>query len=275
VRNDGRRGRRTTGSILLAACLSLVGLIPDRAFPQDGDSDLAKKLANPISSMISLPFQHNYDCCFGPEDAFRYSMNFQPVVPFKLNENWTLVIRTIIPTIYQEAPVGVLDDEFGLGDTTQSFFFVPPTTASGITVGFGPVLLWPTATEPSLGTEKWGAGPTGVILRQQGGLTYGVLANHIWSFAGENDRADVSNTFVQPFINYTWPNTVGITLNTEAVYDWENDQWTVPINLAVSKIFKFGTQPVSLSAGGRVYVERPEGGPEWGLRATATFLFPS
>ena len=101
-----------------------------------------------------------------------------------------------------------------------------------------------------------------------------MLANHIWSYAGDDGRDDVNATFVQPFVNYTFPNTVGITLNTEATYDWEAEQWTVPINAQVSRIFKFGNQPVSLAAGGRYYVERPSGGPEWGVRFTATLLFP-
>ena len=101
-----------------------------------------------------------------------------------------------------------------------------------------------------------------------------MLANHIWSVAGDADRADVSSTFLQPFVNYTFPNTVSLLLNTESTYDWEADEWTVPINAGVSKIFKFGEQRVSLGMQGRVYATSPEGGPEWGVRAIATFLFP-
>src|SRR3546814_15187838 len=67
-----------------------------------------------------------------------------------------------------------------------------------------PIYL-PTATEDTLGAEKWGAGPTAVALRQHGPWTYGILANQIWSFAGDDDRSEVNATFLQPFLNYTFP----------------------------------------------------------------------
>jgi hypothetical protein len=251
-------------------------LVPSAALAQSGDSELAKKLANPAASLISVPLQNNLDCCFGPEDAFRYTLNIQPVIPFSLGEDWSVITRTIIPTIYQEAPSPFLDDTFGLGDVEQSFFFTPGPSSAGVTWALGPIFLWPTATDDTLGSGRLGAGPTGLLLRQQGGWTYGILANHIWSYASVDDDhpEDVSTTFLQPFISHTFPNTTQVSLNSEASYDWETDQWTVPINAGVSHIFKFGSQPVSLGLQGRYYAIRPEGGPEWGIRFTSTFLFP-
>jgi hypothetical protein len=99
------------------------------------------------------------------------------------------------------------------------------------------LLLEPvTATDDLLGAEKWGAGPTAVALKQQNGWTYGALANHIWSFAGESGRADVNATYLQPFVSYTTKTATTFTLNTESTYDWEDEQWTVPLNLMVSAV---------------------------------------
>jgi hypothetical protein len=168
-----------------------------------------------------------------------------------------------------------IDSKPGLGDTVQSFFFSPKDPTSGGWIwGFGPVFLWPTATDDALGSEKWGAGPTGLVLKQQHGWTYGVLANHIWSYAGADDRGDVNATFLQPFLTYTWPTATTLGVNTESTYDWTQSQWTVPLNLFASQVVRFGRQPVQFTIGGRYYAESPDGGPEWGARFVVTLLFP-
>ncbi len=237
-------------------------------------ADLAKKLANPVASLISVPFQSNWDFGIGPKHATRYLMNLQPVIPFELGRDWNLVTRTIVPVINQESSAPGLHDEFGFGDILQSFFFSPRRPVSGWIVGVGPVFAYPTASHDALGSGKWGAGPTGVLVKQAGPWTAGVLANHVQSFAGHHDRPDVSTTLLQPFLTYTWKTGTGVSLNTESTYDWENHQWTVPINLAISQVLKAGKQPFSVQLGGRYYAERPDGGPDWGLRFTLTFMFP-
>jgi hypothetical protein len=112
------------------------------------------------------------------------------------------------------------------------------------------------------------------LLEQQSGWTYGVLANHLWSFAGTGGRQDIDATFLQPFVSYVTKTFTTIALNTESTYDWENSRWTVPLNLQVSQLLKLGRQPVQFTLGGRYFPEKPQGGPDWGLRFMVTLLFP-
>ena len=266
-----------TTSILLAALCGLI--VPARAAEPvaagDAAAELAKKLSNPVAALISVPLQNNFDFGAGPGgDGFQYKLNIQPVIPITLNEDWNLISRTILPYVYQENIFGKTSQS-GLSDTVQSLFFSPKApTAGGWIWGAGPVLLLPTATDDLLGAEKWGAGPTAVLLKQQNGWTYGVLANHLWSFAGEDARADVNATFLQPFVSFSTKKQTTFVLNTESTYDWETSQWTVPVNVVVSQLVKVGKLPVQFSLGGRYYAEKPAQGPEWGLRFAVTFLFP-
>ncbi|WP_043317092.1 hypothetical protein [Microbulbifer sp. HZ11] len=242
-----------------------------------GDADLAKKLSNPVSDLISVPFQNNWDNRVGPVDGGRrYTLNIQPVIPVSINEEWNLISRTILPVMNQEDIFPGSGDQTGLGDTTQSLFFSPKApTAGGIIWGVGPVFLLPTGSEPLLGTEKWGAGPTGVILKQTGPWTIGTLANHIWSFAGNDNRTDVNNTFVQPFLAYNTPKSWTFTLQTESTYNWETEQWNVPVHFLVAKVFKVGKQTYQIQAGPRYYAESPPGGShDWGFRLNWVMLFP-
>jgi hypothetical protein len=126
-----------------------------------------------------------------------------------------------------------------------------------------------------LGGEKWGAGPTALALRQDGPVTYGVLANHIESFAGDDSRADISTTFVQPFVSYITKTKTTFGVNTESTYDWKTDQWTVPVNATMSQLLKIGPQIFQISLGARYWAESGDNGPdEWGVRAAVTLLFP-
>lgn len=166
--------------------------------------------------------------------------------------------------------------QFGLGDTVQSFFFSPKQpTANGVISGVGPVLLLPTGTDDLLSVEKWGLGPAGVALKQDGPWTYGMLFNHIWSVAGTGSRPDISTTFLQPFLAYTTPDAWTFTLQTETTYDWKHEQWPVPVNALLSKLVKFGDLLVSLGAGARYWADGPQSAPHgWGVRLVATLLFP-
>jgi hypothetical protein len=170
-------------------------------------AELAQELSNPLADLMTIPIQMNYDRDIGPlDDGWKLQTNIQPVIPIEWGDNWNLITRTIMPVISQNDIAPGTGSQFGLGDINLSLFFSPrEPTSSGLIWGVGPVLLLPTATDSLLGAKKWGAGPAGVALTMRGPWTMGILANHVWSYAGDSDRQDISNTFAQPFLAYTWP----------------------------------------------------------------------
>jgi hypothetical protein len=247
--------------------LTLAGV----ALAAESDEELAKKTQNPIASMISVPMQFNWDFDLGPDNnRSNFLLNVQPVIPISLNPQYNLIVRTIIPVKANEFPASV----GGLGDIAQSFFFSPKKPLNGWIVGAGPFMLYPSATNETLGGRKWGAGPTAVLLKQQSGFTYGFLGNHLWSYAGSSDRDEVNATFLQPFLSFTMKSYTTFGVNTESTYDWKNSQWTVPINGTVTQLLKIGGQPLTVQLGYRYYAEAPTNGPSWGVRFAVTLLFP-
>lgn len=268
----------TTGLQRLLAIASGAALLvaPVKAQEADQAAELAKKLANPVAALISLPLQYNVDENLGPENQGSKSvLNIQPVIPLSIDDDWNLILRTIIPVVdQQDLPVKGQDDS-GLGDVVQSFFLSPKAPVGGWILAAGPVGLYPTASDERLGGEKFGAGPTVLALKQVGPWTAGFLGNHIWSVAGEDDRAEVNATFMQPFLSYITKTKTTLGLSVESTYDWENEAWAVPVNATASQLLKVGSQIFQVGGGVRYWAESPDNGPEdWGLRLQLTFLFP-
>lgn len=267
-------------SLLIALCCigrALAQGQPNAAAGGDAEN-VAKQLANPIANLVSIPLQLNWEQGVGPNDDLRTVMNFQPVVPFSLNEDWNLIGRMILPYVSQPSLGPGAPSTSGVGDMLFSLFLSPVKSDIAIW-GVGPVIALPMNTDPSLGSGKWSAGPTGVVLKQSGQWTYGALVNHLWSFAntGDIERNDVNQSYMQPFVAYTTKSAVTFNVSSESTANWEapsGEKWTVPINFNVSKVTKLGPFPFSLGGGFGVFVEKPEGAPEWKVRFTATLILP-
>ena len=241
------------------------------------DQKLAKQLANPVASLISVPFQFNYDQGLNTlNTGRRLTLNIQPVVPFALNSDWNLISRTILPVTWSDDALVDSGRIFGTGDTLQSLFLSPAKPWNGIIWGAGPVFLLPTGSSDIYSVHQWGAGPTAVVLKQTGPWTVGALVNHIWSFADTGAPSPtVNSTFLQPFVSYTTPDAWTFTLNSESTYDWHAKAWQVPLNAMVSKVVKIGPQRVSFAVGARYYATSPDPAAKgWGARFVVTFLFP-
>jgi hypothetical protein len=241
------------------------------------DGDLAKESQNPIANLISVPFQNNTNFNVGPYDHDQNVLNIQPVIPFKLNEDWNLITRWILPVVYQPAMYEGDKSDFGLGNFNPSFFFTTEVTTD-LMVGVGPTLLLPTATDKSLGVDKWGAGPSAVFVWTPGKWVVGTLANNIWSFGGDPSDPDVNQFLLQYFINYNMAHGWYLVSAPIITANWEaadSDQWTFPLGGGVGRVFNIGSQPVNMSLQAYDNVITPEGGADWQARFQVQLLFPT
>jgi len=249
----------------------------EKAGESDDASELAKKTQNPVSDLISVPFQNNTTFNAGPDENKTVNvLNVQPVYPMALDEDWNLIIRTIFPLIYRPSFGYGTDEKYGLGDINQTFFFSPRKPGK-ILWGVGPTVTYPSAFDDSLGSQQFSAGPAAVVLTMSGPWVGGALANHQWSVAGPRGREEVNQTLIQPFVNYNFKG--GFYINSAPIItcDWSRDddhQWIVPMGAGVGKILRIGKLPVNVSVGGYYNVEAPKEAGDWTLRTQITFLFP-
>ncbi len=241
-------------------------------FAQESNEELAKSAQNPLSNIMSFPFQNNTNFNYGPFERVQNILNIQPVIPFF---NGQLITRTIFPLLWQpeNAPSGTI---FGLSDIQLAAVYSPKT--KGIIFGIGPIISFPSGSA-SLGSQKWSAGPSVVILAMPGHWVFGVLANNIWSFAGSSDRADVNQLLVQYFINYNIKKGLYLTMAPIITANWEaksGQQWLVPFGLGIGKIFRIGGKlPLNMQLAGFYNAIRPDFAPDWTLRVQAQVMLPT
>jgi len=269
--------QRVRFALLCLALLSTQSLLAqDTPKPETEDAAaIAKKLANPIGALISLPFQNNMDVGIGDENGSRNTLNIQPIVPFRLSEKYGLITRYIVPVITQYDITAKGNSESGLSDALVSGWLSNNVVKNGIVWGVGAAFLVPTATNELLGTKKFGTGPTIIVLQQKHGWTYGLLANQVWSVAGDENRADVNQMYLQPFITHNWKSGAGLTVNTEMTQNWEAGTTNAFINVMAGGLTKFGNQLVQLQIGPRIHVAAPEGSKSrFGVRSALIFVFP-
>jgi hypothetical protein len=264
--------------VMLAVCV-IASSAPSAYAQQKGSEDenttLAKKLSNPISDLVSVPLQFNWEQKVGTSELSRFILNVQPVIPFEISHDWNLILRVIMPFVGQPPLVAGGPPDFGMGDMTTSFFFSPRLT-DGFTVGAGPAFVTPSTYSPTISSGKYSVGPTAVALNQSGPWTVGVLWNQVWSFGGDPTRRSVNQMFLQPFLAYQATKTVTLTVQSETTADWNatTDNWTVPINFLVSKLSSFGVFPASYQIGAGVFPVHPAIGPQWKVRAAIVILLP-
>jgi hypothetical protein len=269
-------------TIIFMAAFTLIGLAAftgaaraeEKATHDAGE--LAKQSQNPVSKLISVPFENNATFNNGTEDAFVNILNIKPVIPMSLTENWNLINRAIVPDIYQDERFPGEGDVFGLGDITYQGFFSPAKPGKFIW-GLGPQMQIPTGMD-RLTSNQWALGPAAVGLMMPGHWVFGLLVSNVWNIGGGYDNAPDVNFFTsQYFINYNMKGGWYLTTSPTITANWEadsDDTWTVPFGGGVGKVFKIGKQHAKMVAAGYYNAVKPDNASDWNLQLPFTLLFP-
>ena len=155
--------------------------------------------------------------------------------------------------------------------------FFSPINDKTFTWGVGPVFYFPIATNPSLGSGKWSAGPSIVALTLKGQWVAGILMSNVWSFAGDDERLDVNSFLLQYFVNYNFNRGWYLVSAPIITSNWnapDGEGWIVPFGAGGGKVFKLGKQPMNTNFQVFKNVVTPTYGPEWSIRFQIQLMFP-
>jgi hypothetical protein len=247
------------------------------AGPEPGE--LAKAVQNPVGALISVPIQNFTDFNIGPYARDKNTvLQFQPVIPSKLGENWMLISRFIAPIISQPDITKPQLGTFGLGDINPTFY-ISPAKPGKLIWGAGPTFLLPTASDDDLGTGKFSLGPSVVALVQPGHWTLGALASNLFSVAGPKGRPDVNTMSLQYFVNYNLKKGYFLTSQPIISANWNapsGNVWLVPWGGGIARVFRVGMQPMNAGVQAYWYATRPDNqpSPTWQLKFQVALLFP-
>jgi hypothetical protein len=237
---------------------------------------IAKKLANPIANMISVPLQYEFSRGVGRnQGGSEQTLLFQPVMPFDLGGGDTFIVRPIVAGAREVSVQGASGQPFsgyGIANVTIESFYAPNTNSSWIW-GVGPYAQSPSGNSGKFGSQQTGLGVTGVFLNRHGPWTYGLLGYQSWEVGGNPAFGTQNNLYGQPFLAYTNKKALTITANMEALYNYDTRRTSNPLYVGASQLVVIGGIPFSFGAGPMYYVSNTPGGPSgWGARATATVV---
>lgn len=249
-------------------------------------TEVNKQLTNPVSSLWSISFQqNNYILDMGPGQSLRWNSNlqFQPVLPVALTDNWNLITRPVIPLFVSQPhpdrnnPTDI-DRTTAFGDMILLEMLSPsPKLVGNWLLGLGPTFIFPTASTDYTGQGKWQVGPAALVGYLSKKWILGAFVQNWQSFGGSGDSKTNQMNF-QPVAAYFLPHAWSLGYSGNILANWKaggGDVWTVPIGLSVAKVLKLGPLPVKVALGGQYMPIHPDvGGQKWNIQLSVTPVIP-
>ncbi len=272
LRACSRGGRAGLAGCGVALLVVVAATQADASSPggSPGLGEIAQTMQNPLARVRRFQIENNAQFGFGPDRELLNFLRIQPLIPFTLNKDWSLITRPLIPIVHQPWP----ESADGLGDVFLQFL-LSRERARRFIWGAGPAFVLPTATDDVIGTGKWSAGPTLAGIYAGERWLVGAVASQVWSFAGDADRPDVRSLTLRPILHYNLPSGWALRSSPSIIADWEAEsgsRWLVPLGAGVAKVFALRRGHLDVAVDGYYHVEAPRTGPEWQLRLQVTWL---
>ncbi len=241
--------------------------------------EVARSLSNPNTPLASLNFENGFTWYEGDlpgaSDQTSYYLLFQPVLPFPIDSQGTTVFwRPAVPLLFNQPVFDTnraefKDATFGIGDIGFDLA-IGRTEKNGFLWAFGTLVTLPTATNEDFAGKQFRAGPEMILglFMKQGVIAF--FPSHQWDVAGWSDNHYSTTTAQVGGVMFLGD---GMTVGSlpKMSYNWESDEWTVPLNLVFSQTIVTGSQPIKHTLNFDYYVEQPDAfGPKFMFRYTLT-----
>jgi hypothetical protein len=234
------------------------------------DSDaLAAQATDPTASLMSFQFNDWYTRSFRDLDGSANQIVFRSALPFTLGGT-DHIFRITQPWV-TTSPGGA----DGLADTTifDLMTFDQPWGRWG--VGIAGTL--PTGAD-GLGFDQWTAGPAlGFVNSSSKSYNWGLFAQSYFSYAGDDDAADVGIVNLQPIFSYRLGKGRSLSLgNSALIYDTEGRRWaSLQLGLNYGQVLGFWGHKWRPNVEVDYDFKDDPGNPEWTFRVGITLLVPS
>jgi hypothetical protein len=235
-------------------------------------------LANPNTPLASLTLKsqwtHWQGSLPGADGANSGTFLFQPSFPFPVTKTDSIFCRPAFPYLVEQPVLdetGTVGSQSGFADMGMDLAY-GRTSPGGTLFVAGSLFGFPIG-EDGLSSETWTMGPEVFFGKITKTFVAGALISHVWDVSGP---AETSLTSIQPMLTYLPGNAWAIGTAGTSTYNWESEQWTIPLQLQISKTVKIGKMPLKLALEGNYYVEQSDAlGQEWMIGFNITPVVPN